>query len=147
MKTFLRKLRGVVSIGLTWGSLWGVLMALVGVGIGIFDPDSIDPGESVLVVGALMGLVGFVSGVLFGLLLAFAERRKTLRDLSLARVALWGALAAAVPPLLTGAAASMAFILCPLGAAFAAGSIALARRGEPRDEERLTAGSSELLPR
>jgi hypothetical protein len=41
----------------------------------------------------------------------------------------------------------MAFILCPLGAAFAAGSIAIARRAEARNEASLTAGRSELLPR
>jgi len=147
MKSFLRKLRGVVSIGLTWGTLWGLLMFLTGVIIGIVDPDSIDPGESPVIIGAILGGMGFVSGALFGILLCLAERRKTIRDLSVLRAGIWGTIAAAAPLLLTPAPDGMVVILCPLGAAFAAGSVALARRAEGREAERLTLGDSQLLPK
>jgi len=147
MKSMLRKLRGIVSIGLTWGTLWGFLMFVTGVIIGIVDPDSIDPGESPVVIGAILGGMGLVSGALFGILLSVAERRKTIRELSVLRAALWGAVAAAAPLVLTPAPDGMVVILCPLGAAFAAGSVALARRADRREPGRLALGDSQLLPK
>ena len=147
MKSFFRKLRGVLSMGLTWGTLWGLLMFITGVIIGIVDPDSIDPGESPLLFGAILGGMGLVSGALFGLLFSVAERRKKIRELSVLRAAGLGAVAAAAPLLLTPAPDGMVVILCPLGAAFAAGSIALARRADRRVLEPLTLGDSQLLPK
>jgi hypothetical protein len=98
----LRKLRGLVGIGLAWGTLWAAVTAVIGIVIGVFDPDSIDPGESPLIAGAIVGFQGFVAGVGFGILLSLAETRRTILDLSLIRVAVWGTLASAALPLLTG---------------------------------------------
>lgn len=147
MTSFLRKLRGIVSIGLTWGTLWGFLMFLTGLIIGIVDPDSIDPGESPVVIGAILGGMGLVCGALFGILLSVAERRKTIAELSVVRAGVWGAIAAAAPLLLGPGPNGMVVILCPLGAAFAAGSVALARRADRREPERLPLGDSPLLPK
>ena len=45
MKRLLRKLRGAIGVGLTWGVLWALIAFALGVIIGVVDPDSIDPGE------------------------------------------------------------------------------------------------------
>jgi hypothetical protein len=146
MNPLLRKLRGVIGTGLAWGTAWATIMAAVGVVVGVLRPEEIDPGEGPIVVGAIMGMVGFVSGLAFGALLSFAERRKTILDLSPGRAALWGILASAVFPLLTGRADAV-FVLCPLGAACAAASVALARRAELRNPTQPKLLRSEPLPR
>src|SRR5688500_18852563 len=132
MKTLLRKLRGIVGVGLTWGVVFVVLMFLVGTIIGIVDPDSIDPGEEPYRIGAIVGVLGFLSGVFFALLLALAERRKPIAELSAGRAAIWGALGAAAFPLLAGMpnAAETLMFVCPLGAALASTTVALARRAD-----------------
>lgn len=78
----------------------------------------------------MVGFVGLVSGVCFGLLLSFAESRRTIVDLSLIRVAIWGILGSAALPLLTGMQNHLILFTCPLGAAFAAATVAIARRAE-----------------
>jgi hypothetical protein len=126
----LRRLRGLVGTGLTWAVGWAAIAMAIGLVVGWLDPDSIDPGEGPLRIGSILGLVGFVSGVGFGLVLAVAERRRQLADLSVIRAALWGALGAAALPLLTSMENSTLLNVCPLGALFGAASVALARRGE-----------------
>ena len=86
----LRKLRGLTGVGLTWGTAWGVIGAGVGAVIGILSPEAWLGANPVVQWGLGMGAYGFASGVGFGKLLAFYERRRTLNDLSLSRVAFWG---------------------------------------------------------
>ena len=129
MRAFLRKCRGILGVAITWGAMWGAVFALIAFVVGIIDPDSIDPGETPLRIAGLGAVFGAVSGVVFGVLLAVAEGRKTLRDLSLARVALWGAVATAVFPLVTPVDNRMLIIVCPIGAALAAGLVAIAKKG------------------
>ena len=128
MDTLLRKLRGALGVTLTWGAAWGAVFAAIWLVVALVDPDSIDPGEFPLVVMGVGAMLGFVSGAVFGALLGVAERGKQVQQLSLVRVALWGALATTVYPLLTPADNSMLLFLCPIGAALAAGSVAIARR-------------------
>lgn len=128
MNTLLRRIRGMVGVGLTWAVAYAAVFLTLGVVISIIDPDSIDPGESVGLVTLIGATVGFVSGCISGLVLAAAERNKTLADLSLARMALWGALSAAVWPFITPVDNMMVVILAPMGAACAAGTLAIARR-------------------
>jgi hypothetical protein len=135
MNPLLRKLRGVIGTGLAWGAAWAAVMAVAGLVIGILRPEEIGPGEGAIAVGAIMAQVGFFSGIGFGILLAVAERRRTILDLSPGRAAMWGIVAAAAFPLLTGRA-DAAFVLAPLGAACAAASVAIARRAELRGAER-----------
>jgi ABC-type lipoprotein release transport system permease subunit len=80
-----------------------------------------------------MGLVGLVSGVGFGILLSLTERRKSIGDLSLSRTALWGFVGAAALPLLTGMQDVLVFVTGPLGAVFAAASVAIARSAALRE--------------
>jgi len=128
MNKILRNLRGVLGIGLTWGIVWAAVTISVGMIIGVVDPDSIDPGEEPIVLGPMVGLVGFISGLVFSGLLSIAERRKTIIELSLSRVAMWGILVSAALPLLTGKDIRMMLFLGPLGAVSALASVAIARR-------------------
>jgi len=126
--TSLRWWRGFLGMGATWGVTWGAVFATLGLIVGIIDPDSIDPGEGPLRIAAIGAFYGLITGAAFSLLLSVAERRRAITELSAGRAALWGAISAAVFPLLTPVADSMLIFLCPIGAALAAGSVGLAKR-------------------
>ena len=128
MTQFVRRLRGALGIGLAWGVLWAALGAALAIIIGVVDPDQIGPGEGPARVALILGLVGFLSGLGFAGLLALAERRSTLHDLSLGRVALWGLLGGVAIPLLMGTDGSMGWLTGPMGAILATASVAAARR-------------------
>jgi hypothetical protein len=131
MKKLLRWLRGAFGIGVTWAVLWIVIGALLFLVIRIFRPESIGFGEGPAKALAILALVGLLSGLGFAGFLSVAERRRTLRELSLVRVGLWGLLGSAAIPLLMGTDGSMGWLTGALGAVFATGSVALARRGLP----------------
>ena len=132
MHILIRRLRGVAGVAVLWGTIWAVLGALLGLVYGALRPEDIDPGESPTRIAAILGTAGFISGAGFAMMLAFLERGRTLRDISAVRVALWGGAGGAVIPLLTAVADSQVFWTCPLGAALAASSLAMARRAERR---------------
>jgi hypothetical protein len=132
MGDLLRKIRGVLGIGLTWGGTWAVIFAVTAAIIGIVDPDSIDPGEGALNVMRIGAIFGFISGTGFGLLLALGERHKKILQLSMGRAALWGALSATLVPLLTPVSDAMVIFVCPIAAAIACGSVAIAKKAELR---------------
>ena len=102
------------------------------------------------------GLVlGFVAGGSFASVLSIAERRHTLADLSLWRVALWGGIGGSLLILVAVSFAALVgasigsgvvggivgFFL--LGAGCASGSVALAKRA---DTKLLEGGEEQLLP-
>jgi hypothetical protein len=128
MRQFLRKCRAALGVGATWGATWALIFALTFLIIRLVDPDSIDPGEGPLRGIAIGAFFGFVSGIAFALLLAVTESRKTIRNLSVGRAALWGMLGTAAYPLLTPLDNSMVFFVCPVGAAVAAASVAIAKK-------------------
>jgi ABC-type Fe3+-siderophore transport system permease subunit len=130
MRAFLRRLRGGLAISLTWAAVWALIFAAIGVVIGFFDPDSIDPGEEPYRVALVGAGFGFLSGAIFSVLLATGDRRKKIRDLSLVRVALWGFLGTAVYPLLMPVGDEAVLIFGPVGAALAAGLVAIAKKAE-----------------
>lgn len=119
----------MLGLGLTWALTYGGVFLTLAVVINIVDADSIDPGESIGLVSLFGTVVGFASGCISALVLAAAERNKSLADLSLARMALWGGLSGAVWPFITPASDMMVVILAPLGAMCASGTLAIARRG------------------
>jgi hypothetical protein len=126
MKGLLRRLRGIIGTGLTWCVAWGGLFTVAGlVGVGDFV-------AGLAMTGAFLGLVG---GSAFAVILSIAERRHSLADLSLWRVALWGAVGGALMALLFGGGnlfldfvAFMAFS----GAVSSAGTVAVAKRADAR---------------
>jgi hypothetical protein len=132
MGNFLRRLRGAVGIAVTWGALWAAIGVVLTLAIGVLRPEEIDPGEGPGKVAAVLGLVGFLSGLGFAGLLYVGEKRRTIRELSLGRVALWGALGAAAIPALMGAPVGEGWITGILGGVFAVASVAVARRAALR---------------
>lgn len=130
MPTVLRRLRGVVAVGLTWGAVWAVFGALLGVAALVFSPQSVDQGEGPADIARTLGTAGFISGAGFALLLATLERGRSVLEVSMARVAAWGVIGGAVIPLLTDVANSQVVWTSPLGAALATSALAIARRAE-----------------
>jgi hypothetical protein len=142
MKKLLRKLRGLMGVGVTWGTLWAGIGAVIGLVVGLVSPELLQWGNPIGDWALGMGLYGFVSGVGFGTLLSAGEGRKTIGDLSLKRVALWGVLGSAAVPLLFGmvglfAAGTTAVDILEailvtgfLGGTFAPASVAIARKAE-----------------
>ena len=135
MQTLLRRMRGLLGLGIFSAAAW----AAVGVGIiaviSVVDPPSIGPGEGPLWAAFVFGRAGFVAGVMAGAVLAFAERHRRLADLTLPRVALWGAIGGLLLPWIGAAPRPMMLILGVLGSGSAVAAVALARRAERIDRE------------
>lgn len=65
-----RQLRGVVGAGLLWAVGWAIVGAHVTLVVRLVRPADIGAGEHEWVVATLFGLVGFLSGVGFGLVMS-----------------------------------------------------------------------------
>jgi hypothetical protein len=138
MKKWLKRVRGAVLMGITWAVVWAPIAILIGM---LVDPDN-SMDEMWVMIGALPG---FLSGVIFSILLSVAARRRRFEELSLPRFTAWGAAAGllmGVFPFMVGTANPAAPAWLPLvvigsitalGAASAAGTLALARKGETRE--------------
>lgn len=135
MKRWFRRVRGAIGLGITWALFWAPVAVLIGF---IVDPDnSLD--EMWPAIGAYPGFLG---GVVFSILLGIAARKHRLHELSIGRVAAWGAAAGLMVgtlPFLIGEPASdrvwllataVIGTITTLSAASAAGSLALAQRAE-----------------
>ena len=160
MKKLFQKLRGLVGVGATWGTLWAGIGAGIGLVIGIVRPEVWEFANPIVDWAVGMGLYGLVSGIGFGALLTLREGRKTILDLSLRRVALWGVLGAAAVPLLFGALGTFAagttvvdvleaiLVTASLGGMFAPVSVAIARKAElsAGEDRKALSEESPLLP-
>ena len=147
MTKLLRRLRGLLGVGITWGTLWGGIGAGIGLLIGVVSPDVWLWTNPILDYAIGIGLYGFFSGVGFGTLLSVGEGRRTILDLSLRKVAVFGVLGAVTVPLLFGMAGMFAagtsvvdileavLLTGVLGGTFAPGSVAIAGRAELREAE------------
>lgn len=158
MKTWARRIRAAIRMGLTWGAAWfaaGILLARV-------------PGFfSDLPFALVFAPLGFVTGVLFSGILVAIEGRRGFERMSLSRFAGWGAASGlllsgtfVVAAALRGGNAWGEFLLFGpaltiSSATCAAGSLALARRAASRElpgsredliEAELTEGHSRDLP-
>ena len=149
MSTWGRRIRGALGMGLAWaatGFAAGIVLARV-------------PGfHSDLPFALLFAPLGFVSGILFSGILALMGRRG-LDRVPLSRVAGWGAASGlllsglfVVGAAVRGDSAWGEFLLfgpalATAGAVCAAGSLALARRGERLELQRPTgADPAEVAP-
>lgn len=139
MEKVLRRVRGAIGMGLIWAVAWGFAGSLVTLGFVINTgsrPDAPFP--------IMFGMFGFVAGVLFSGVLGLVEGRRRFEEMSLRRFAMWGALggiALATTFVLALSIGNPAFLqyLLVLAPAFgaaaagsAAGSLALARKGQHR---------------
>jgi hypothetical protein len=128
MTSLLRSLRGILGIALAWGAMWAIIFAGLTLVVMAARPQDIGPGEGPIEVGAIMGLVGFLSGLAFGVLLSLAERGKTALELTLTRATVWGVLGSAIYPLVTGRA-DQVVLTSALGAILATWVVGAARKG------------------
>ena len=130
MRTFLRRLRGLLGLGAFTGSVWAVVGFVVGVVVLIVDPAVVGPGEGPLWIAYYFGRSGVVAGLVAGGVLALAERRQALASLRVSRLTLWGAIGGLTIPWLAAAPQAMLPLFVALGAGTGAVTWALARRGE-----------------
>ena len=87
MKQSLRRIRGAIGVGITWALAWAPVAVFVGTQI-------IDPQDTMEEMWVMVGVLpGFFSGVIFSIVLGIFARRRRLDDLSIPRVAGWGAIA------------------------------------------------------
>lgn len=137
MGKWMRRIRGAFGMGVAWGLAWfaaGMVLLLV------VGPDAADVPFPLG-----FGLLGFLAGALFSVILGLVERGRGFHQLSLPRFAGWGAAGGllfsvlfVVTVTLTGAGALLDDLvyLGPLfaaaGAASAGGALALARRADDR---------------
>jgi hypothetical protein len=161
---WLKRLRGALGMGITWALAW----AIVGGAImeGIVDPN----GRILDMWPQTLAIPGFLSGVLFSVVLGLTEGRRRFEELSLSRFARWGAVAGAVlggVALAAGALPALPLVLrlavlfgptTLLGAASASGTFVLAKKAAGRqllaagydsddDDPRLTSRASATLGR
>jgi hypothetical protein len=153
VKTWLRRLRAVVSIG----AIWGCALALVGLATApvflIWLPSYVAP--HLLVAAALQwGVGGFVLGSGFAMVLMMMDGHKTFAELTRWRAALWGALAGVGLMLvvsLVGNPIPLAGVLASIGivgavaAGLGAGTVSLAKRAPAELEAGAVRQSSGLL--
>ena len=134
MKRWMKRIGGAVLMGVMWAALWMPIGLIIG---GIVDPDgSMD--EPWIAVGTLPG---FLSGLVFCVVVWIAERGRRFNTMSFARAAALGAAAGLVVGLIpmlagdtpAGSARVWLFVIpaaiALLSAASAAGVLRLARDG------------------
>jgi FtsH-binding integral membrane protein len=132
MQKFLRRIRGAIGMGLTWGAAWGAAGSVPRWLFG-FNADVPFP--------LVFGVLGFIAGVTFFAVLVVTEGRRSLDEMSLPRFSAWGALGGLLVSAVFTRVASLgaadvlmvapAFVIA--SAACAAGSLALARREVKRE--------------
>ncbi len=138
MRTFLRGLRGTLSLAALWAAVWLPAGGILGFVLD-WAEHSIRPDFWYLGFTAL----GASSGASFALLLALFEGRRSFQELSTRRLTFWGAAAGAALPIagtrlliaifpdirLSSDTPIMFAVLALLGASCAWATLAIARRG------------------
>ena len=132
MTRWLRRIRAAIGVGLTWAAAWfgaGMILLLI---VGLHAADVPFP--------LFFGLLGFIAGAIFSGILGLLAGRRTFDQMSLPRFALGGALGglvlAGIVHLTAGPGADLMVIgsvFALAGAVSAAGTLAIARRGEKQE--------------
>jgi len=163
MRSWLRRVRGAVGLGLTWAVGWAFFGVLIGITSELLPGLPWDSFFAVFDAPLpALAIPGFIGGVLFSLVLGIAGRRRRFDELSLPRFAAWGGLGGVLLSLVPATMVTVGLAsvedatlgiwqltalvggpLALLCAASATASLALARRGENR--EMLAAGAPSAL--
>ena len=142
MRKWLRRIRGAIGMGFTWGAAWSgagfVLAVLTG-----FKADAPFP--------LVFGVLGFIAGVIFSAFLALTEGRRRFDQMSLPRFAGWGATGGLLLSAVFAKAASLGWgdvlAIAPTFAlacaVCASGSLAVARRAVRRELPDIRGDSAE----
>lgn len=135
MQKWLRRVRGVVGMGLLWAVGWagvgGVIELLANV-----LPGGLLMASAVDMWPQTLAILGFRRGVVFGVVLGIAGGRRRFEEFSLSQFAAWGAVAGLVlgaVAMAKGAGVVFVGITTLLSAVAGAGSLALARMAEKRE--------------
>jgi hypothetical protein len=132
MRKSLRRIRGAIGMGLTWGAAWSVA-GIVLAAATRFKADAPFP--------LIFAVLGFIAGVIFSAILALTDGRRSFDEMSLPRFAVWGATGglllsgvfAKMASLAWGDVLAMAPTFAVACAVCASGSLAIARRAGPRE--------------
>jgi hypothetical protein len=132
MRKWLRRIRGAIGMGLTWGVAWSVAGTVLAV-VTRFKADAPFP--------LIFGVLGFIAGVIFSAILALTEGGRRFDQMSLPRFAGWGATGGLLLSAVFAKAASLGWgdvlAIAPTFAlacaVCASGSLALARRAVGRE--------------
>jgi hypothetical protein len=127
MRTWLRRIRGAIGIGLTWAAAWFVAGSVPRWVFGV-NTDAPLP--------LVFGVFGLIAGLVFSAVLALTEGNRRFDQMSLPRFAGWGvigglllsALIAKAGSLGWGDVLALAPTLAVASAVSACGSLAMARR-------------------
>lgn len=139
MGRWLRRFKGAIVLGGVWAFGWALLSIPMELWI---DPN----GRIADIWPMVLAIPGFLAGTMFAFVLAVSERQRRFDELSIARFAVWGAVAGGVLGALMVALLSGGFsaflsprglfvegIVAVLGTVSAAGTFAIARKGEARE--------------
>ena len=132
MRKWLRRLRGAIGMGFAWAAAWSAV-GLVPRWVLGFNADAPFP--------LVFGVLGFAAGVTFSGLLVAVDGRRSFGQLSLSRIAWWGAMAGLLLSALFAHAASLGWgdilmvapTLALTCAVCAAGTLAVAKRAGTRE--------------
>ena len=132
MRKSLRRIRGAIGMGLTWGAAW---FAAGSVPRWVFGVNTDAP------LPLVFGLFGLIAGVIFSAVLALTEGRRSFDQMSLPRFAVWGAMGGLLLSALVAKAGSLGWgdvlalapTLAVASAVCASGSLALAGRAVRRE--------------
>ena len=132
MGKWMRRIRGAIGMGFTWGAAWSVA-GMVPRWLFGFNTDVPFP--------LVFGVLGFMAGVIFSALLMLTEGRRGFDQLTLPRFAAWGAVGGLLLSAIFTRAASLGagdvLVIAPTFAVAcaisASGSLALARRAGMRE--------------
>lgn len=135
MPGWLRRLRGAIGMGVTWAVAWAVAGLAMGIASNILTFLPWDAFFRVFDAPLpALAIPGFISGAIFSVVLGIAGRRRRFDQISIP----WFAALGAVGGLLLGAVAvsggfpaGTLLFTGVLAAGSAAGTLALARMGEP----------------
>lgn len=132
MGKWMRRIRGAIGMGITWGVAWGLVGSVPRWLFG-FNTDVPFP--------LVFGVLGFIAGVIFSGILMLTEGRRGFDQMTLPRFAAWGAVGGFLLSAIFTRAASLgwgdALVIAPTFTAAcaicASGSLALARRAGMRE--------------
>jgi hypothetical protein len=131
MRTWLRRIRGAIGMGLLWAGGW------FAAGMGLLLVVGPDAADVPFPLG--FGALGFLAGISFSLVLVLAEGRRRFEQMSLLRFAAWGAVGGVLFSAIFAMAAGLGGAFPVLGTVFglagggsAAGTRVLARVAEDR---------------
>ena len=92
MKTWLKRIRGAVGMGLTWAGLWSAVGALLSVSTWMNLQGFPMTLDWIAGFAVQFAILGFIGGATFSTAVGVIEGRRRFDQLSLPRFAMWGAL-------------------------------------------------------